>query len=171
MYGPAALARLLLLLLFAICAPWASRWLRMFLARPASGQFGECAPGPVVEQAPYRAEDRALQDQRGEHLLPVDFSVLGVGRLLVVEDAPEAFEGLLADQAREDSAEHAERQKEDLAHVHLASCSLRVSRGSMKGSSSGWCPASMKRPRSSSALNSAPSRIAMFEIHSHTRNT
>jgi hypothetical protein len=46
---------------------------------------------------------------------------------------------------------------------------LRVSRGSTNGSlSSGW-PASMARPRSSSALNSAPSRIMMFEIQSQTR--
>ena len=49
---------------------------------------------------------------------------------------------------------------------------LRVSRGSANGSwSSGRMPASIARPRSSSALNSAPSRIMMFEIHSQTRNT
>jgi hypothetical protein len=47
---------------------------------------------------------------------------------------------------------------------------LRVSRGSANGSwSSGRMPASIARPRSSSALNSAPSRIIMFEIHSQTR--
>jgi hypothetical protein len=44
-----------------------------------------------------------------------------------------------------------------------------VSRGSRNGSLSGGCPASTCRARSSSALNSAPSRTAMFEIHSHTR--
>src|SRR4051812_44540266 len=47
--------------------------------------------------------------------------------------------------------------------------SLRVSRGSRNGStSSGW-PASICRPRSSSALNSAPSRMAMLESHSQTK--
>ena len=51
------------------------------------------------------------------------------------------------------------------------SYSLRVSRGSRNGSSLAGCPALIWRPRSSSALNSAPSRIAMFEIHSQTRKT
>ena len=41
---------------------------------------------------------------------------------------------------------------------------LRVSRGSTKGSRSAGMPASIWRPRSSSALNSAPSRTAMLEI-------
>src|SRR5436305_8719143 len=36
-------------------------------------------------------------------------------------------------------------------------------------SSAGW-PASSWRPRSSSALSSAPNSTARFEIHSHTRN-
>ena len=58
---------------------------------------------------------------------------------------------------------------------HAGFCSgsiLRVSRGSTNGSlSSGLFPPSIARPRSSSALNSAPRRMAMFEIHSHTRKT
>jgi low affinity Fe/Cu permease len=47
---------------------------------------------------------------------------------------------------------------------------LRMSRGSTYGSSpSGTSPPAAARPRSSSALNSAPNKIAMLEIHSQTR--
>src|SRR5205085_11407400 len=112
----------------------------------------------------------ALEQQRRYELLPWNLAVLGVGGLFLVEDSPQAFEGLLADHPGDDPAHHTEGQKQDLGHRDVGSSSiLRVSRGSMNGSSSGPWPASMCRPRSSSALNSAPSRIAILEIHSHTR--
>ena len=47
--------------------------------------------------------------------------------------------------------------------------SLRSSRSSEKGSCPARCPAAMARPRSSSALNSAPSRTATLEIHIQIR--
>ena len=46
---------------------------------------------------------------------------------------------------------------------------LGMRRGSTNGSSSAGWPPSITRARSSSALNSAPSRIATFESHSQTR--
>ena len=55
-------------------------------------------------------------------------------------------------------------------HADLgSSLSLRVSRGGRIGSPS-LRPASISRPRVSSASNSAPSRIATLEIHSQMRN-
>ena len=50
-----------------------------------------------------------------------------------------------------------------------SSSNFRVSRGSTYGSSSAGRPAAMARPRSSSALSSAPRRIARLLIHNHTR--
>jgi hypothetical protein len=47
--------------------------------------------------------------------------------------------------------------------------SFLVSRIATKGSASGGAPALMARPRSSSALNSAPSRMAILVIHSQIR--
>jgi hypothetical protein len=47
--------------------------------------------------------------------------------------------------------------------------SLRVSRSSVNGSWSGGRPLAMARPRSSSALNSAPMSTAMLETHIQTR--
>jgi len=59
-----------------------------------------------------------------------------------------------------------------LCHVAFWLSILRVSRGSANGSLSfGRMPPSIARWRSSSALNSAPSRIMLFEIQSQTRNT
>ncbi len=46
---------------------------------------------------------------------------------------------------------------------------LGARRGSTNGSSSGGWPASMWRPRSSSALSSAPNNRATLDSHSHTR--
>ena len=47
--------------------------------------------------------------------------------------------------------------------------SLRVSRSSVNGSSSGGSPRAMARPRASSALNSAPISTAVLEIHIQIR--
>ena len=49
--------------------------------------------------------------------------------------------------------------------------SFRSSRSSEKGSFSIGCPPATARPRSSSALNSAPNRMATLEIHIQIRKT
>src|SRR5207248_8717643 len=94
------------------------------LARPASGQPAERAARAMVEQATHGAEDRALEQQRRYELLPGNLAVLWVGGLFVVEDSPQAFEDLLADQAGEDPADHAEGHKEDLGHRDIGSLAI-----------------------------------------------
>jgi hypothetical protein len=70
------------------------------LARPASGELVEPATGVVVEETAEEAKDRALHHQGRQELDRVDLAVLGLGRLLLVEDAPERVEGLLGQRPR-----------------------------------------------------------------------
>ena len=65
--------------------------------------------------------DRAEEDTGGDQLLPLDLTVLRVGRLFVVEGRPQPFEGLLPHEPGHDPREHAERGEEDLAHARVAS--------------------------------------------------
>src|SRR5437764_14714426 len=87
------------------------------VAGPVAGRLAEGPSAQVVEQPADRAEDRALQEQRGDQLLPWDLAVLGIGGLLVVHEAPQPLEGLLADDAGKDAPEDAHGDKEDLAHA------------------------------------------------------
>jgi putative thioredoxin len=73
----------------------------------------------VVEEAPDGAEDRALERKRREQLCPRCLAVLGIGGLLLVDQAPDLLEGLLADEAGQEAAEDADRDEEDLAHEGL----------------------------------------------------
>src|SRR5207249_153299 len=77
-------------------------WRRSFrlgslLARPGPGQLRERPPRAVVEDAPCGPEDRALERQRREELRPRRLTALRVRRLLLVDQAPDLLEELLAD--------------------------------------------------------------------------
>lgn len=71
----------------------------------------------MVEEAPDSTEDRAFERQRREELHPGRIAVLRVGRPLRVDQRPNALEDLSAQKAGRDSAEHADRDEERLAHT------------------------------------------------------
>src|SRR5947209_764343 len=109
------------------------------LTGPRPGQLAESLPGCAVYDTAYRAEDRALEQQRGKHLLPRDIAMRGIRCLFLVDERPQALEHLLADQPGDQTPEDAEGKKQDLAHqqnTSYARCILRVSRGSTNGSRS-----------------------------------
>src|ERR1700761_3684295 len=131
--------------------------------------------GPLVADPPRDREHQPLQRHRGGQLGQVHVPLIRLRRLLIVDGAPGRREHLLGDEPGDQAAADAERQEGNLTHdlspVFRACTHVGTSRTGRYGSASGGCPASICRPRSSSALNSAPSRTAMLVSHSHTRNT
>src|SRR3954454_23040040 len=113
--------------------------------RPASHQLAVCLTRPLIEEAAHDPKYGALERERHEQLRPRNLAMLGIGRLLVVDSAPEELEDLLAHRTRGDSANNADRNEKNLAHT-LPPCStsavlsLRVSRGG-NGTRSAGCPA------------------------------
>src|SRR5215218_414584 len=87
---------------------------RGLLARPGAGQFRERGAGPMVDQAFDEAEDRPLDEQRRDQLRPGEFAVLGLRRLLFVDQAPDLFEDLLAGDSGDQSQHDADRGKDEL---------------------------------------------------------
>src|SRR3954447_24402900 len=93
-----------------------SRLLRLgrFFARPAAGHPREPAARAVIGQTAHRAEDRALDDQGGHELGERDLTVLGARCLLVVEQAPDLVEDLLAQLARTETGGDPDGQEDEL---------------------------------------------------------
>src|SRR6188768_1133371 len=87
---------------------------RPLLARPAAGQLGEGGAAAVVDEAFDQAEDRPLDHERGDQLRPGEFAVLGLRRLLFVDQPPDLFEDLLADEAGDQPEDDADRGEDDL---------------------------------------------------------
>src|SRR4051812_12090728 len=88
--------------------------LRCLLARPAAGEFGERGAAAVVDQPFHQAEDRPLDRQRGDQFRPGEFAMLGLRRLLVVDQSPDLFEDLLADEAGDQPEDDADRGEDQL---------------------------------------------------------
>src|SRR5205085_4326949 len=86
------------------------------LTRPAPSEPAENDTRAVVEYPANGPEDSPLEHECRYQLPPRNLPVLWVGRLLVVKDAPDTLEDLLADQSGEQAAEYAERYEQDLAH-------------------------------------------------------
>src|SRR3954447_16802829 len=84
------------------------------LARPFAGQFRERGAGAVVDQAFDEAEDRPLDEQRRDQLRPGEFPVLGLRRLLFVDQPPDLFEDLLAEDPSDQAEDDADRGEDDL---------------------------------------------------------
>src|SRR5919206_440125 len=55
----------------------------------------------VIREALDEAEDRALEQQRRDQLRELDLAMLGVRRLLLVDQAPDLLEDLPSDDAGE----------------------------------------------------------------------
>ena len=81
---------------------------------------GEGLTAAVVGETFGQAEDRALDGQRPDQLRPGEFAVLGTRWLFVVDQAPEPFEDLLAEDAGEQADDDADRGEDDL-HARLPS--------------------------------------------------
>jgi hypothetical protein len=149
----------------ALCADMQRLW----RLRPNAPSLSACSarcPDPTA--APERAATRRRRERaasgRGRSLRPVWARPTRAGAMGVTGGRPtaETSKAGLRRCLRRGAAAPASR-------CCQAFSILRVSRGSTKGSrSSGW-PRSIRRPRSSSASNSAPSSTAMFEIQSQTR--
>src|SRR5436305_15113815 len=84
------------------------------LAGPRAGEPRKPAAGAVVEEACDDAGDRPLRGERDRELQVAHLAVLGVGRLLLVDEAPEPLEELLAEHPGEQASGDAERQEDDL---------------------------------------------------------
>src|SRR3954470_23054435 len=87
---------------------------RRFLAGPAAGELGERGAAAVVDQPFRQAEDRPLDRQRADQLRPGKFAVLGLRRLLVVNQSPDPFEDLLAEESRDQAEDDADRGEDQL---------------------------------------------------------
>jgi hypothetical protein len=68
----------------------------------------------VIGESPRGSEDRPLQRQRRKHLRQRDLSMLGVWRLLVIDQAPDLLEELLASQTGKEASHHADRYENEL---------------------------------------------------------
>ena len=77
--------------------------------------------------APSRTKASANQSQR--ELRVTDVAVLGVGRLLVVDQLPEPLEDLRADQAGENATHDTDREEQALHRVTGTSDSAGVCSG------------------------------------------
>src|SRR5215218_1950374 len=83
-------------------------------ARPRAGGVRERDARAAIDRLLRRPEDRAL-DGRGRHeLAPRRVAVLGLRRLLVVDQAPDLLEDLLADHAGDEAEDDAERREQEL---------------------------------------------------------
>jgi hypothetical protein len=71
----------------------------------------------VVDGALRGPEDRAFDGERGEHLRLRDVPVLGLRRLVLVDQPPDLLEELLAEEPGDQARGDAERREEELAHV------------------------------------------------------
>src|SRR5205823_10819001 len=96
--------------------------LGLLLARPSPGEARECAPRFVVRGRPDGPEDRPLEGGGEQHLAERHVAVLGLRRLLVVNDSPDLLEQLLAEESGEQAAHDAERDEEEL---HAANVTRR----------------------------------------------
>jgi len=63
-----------------------------------------------------RRKIAALVDEGGDQLRPPDLAILGVGRLLIVDQAPSTLEQLAAQQAGDQARRDAERCEEETCH-------------------------------------------------------
>src|SRR3982751_1372298 len=86
------------------------------LPRPSAGQALEAHPGAAVDQPAHDPEDRPLHQHRQDHFPPRDIAVLGIRRLLVIDQTPKLLEELFADQPPDETGEDADGGEEDLAH-------------------------------------------------------
>src|SRR5207248_7206403 len=88
--------------------------LGLFLAGPASGEPRKGAPRLVIHGRADGAEDRTLERGGEQDLGEGHVAVLRLRRLLVVDHAPGLLEQLLAEEARDQAADDAERDEEQL---------------------------------------------------------
>jgi hypothetical protein len=71
----------------------------------------------MIEGAAYGAEDRTLQCQRKDQLRPGDVAMGGLGRLPIIDEAPDSVEHRLRELPCNEAADHAERDEQDLVHA------------------------------------------------------
>src|SRR3954469_18083799 len=83
-------------------------------ARPRARGVGEGGARAAVDGFLGGAEDCALKRARGGDLGPGGVAVLALGRLLVVDQAPDLLEDLLADEAGQQAGDDAEGCEEEL---------------------------------------------------------
>src|SRR5215211_1981639 len=88
------------------------------LAGPGSGEPREAPEGAALDESLREAENRALDGKRGRELRQRDLSLVGLGRLLVGEPAPDEVERLLRKQAGDEARADADRCEHDAACVH-----------------------------------------------------
>lgn len=67
-------------------------------------------PSSVIEEALHQTKDRPFDEEGSGELRVLDLAMLGVGRLLVVHQAPELLEDLLAELTGKQAADDAERE-------------------------------------------------------------
>src|SRR5919108_4798812 len=80
--------------------------------RPGTSEPVKPAPGGVIEEPAREAEDCAFHREGGGELSVGDVAVLGLGRLLIIDEAPNLLEHLLRQQPGQEAAGDAEGQKE-----------------------------------------------------------
>src|SRR5215210_3011075 len=90
--------------------------IRALLARPGACGAVEAAPRRVVRALLDGAEYGALERAGEQQAAPADVAVLRVRRLLLVYEAPDLVERLLADHAREQPENDRQRGEEHLRH-------------------------------------------------------
>src|SRR5256885_15822179 len=88
--------------------------LRGLLARPAPREPRESAARLMVDGGAHGAEDRALEGGGQEDLAEADVAMLGLRRLLVVDDSPRLLEDLLAQEPGDQAADDAEWDEQEL---------------------------------------------------------
>src|SRR3954451_16564833 len=85
------------------------------VARPGAGETRHAVAGPVVGEAAHEPEDRALDHERGEQLHEAaGLAVLRVGRLVLVDEAPDLLEDLAPEDAGGEAEGDAERREDEL---------------------------------------------------------
>lgn len=88
----------------------------VLLAGPGAGGAVEGLPGAVVSGFLHGAEDRSLDGAGQKEAAPRYVAVLRVRRLFIVDQTPDLVEGLLADEAREQSGTDRYGYEEKLGH-------------------------------------------------------
>src|SRR4051812_47583605 len=99
--------------------------LRALLARPGAREPRDAVAGAVVGEPADEAGDRPPEHQRREQLHgAAGLAVLGVRRLVLVDQTPDLLEDLAPDDAGDETEGDAERRKDELhgsvAVLHLA---------------------------------------------------
>src|SRR5918995_2225631 len=90
--------------------------LGMPLPGPGPHRARERAPGAVVDHPPHRPEDRPLQRQGHGELGKRDVAVLGLRRILLVDQRPDPLEDRLAGEGGDEPGGHADGDEQNSFH-------------------------------------------------------